>query len=97
MILVPSATSEPPRIEDCVPESDQQENDGIDKQNSAVETYVNDVLTIPASLAGLPAISVPVGKGQDGFPVGLQLLGQYGYDRFILRMADILSRAEQDQ
>lgn len=97
VILVPSATSEPPRIEDCVPESDQQENDGIDKQNSAVETYVNDVLTIPASLAGLPAISVPVGKGQDGFPVGLQLLGQYGYDRFILRMADILSRAEQDQ
>jgi len=38
------------------------------------EMYLNDVYTIPANIAGLPAISQPAGFGQGGMPVGLQLM-----------------------
>jgi aspartyl-tRNA(Asn)/glutamyl-tRNA(Gln) amidotransferase subunit A len=38
--------------------------------------YLNDVFTVPASMAGLPGISVPAGLGAEGLPLGLQLLGQ---------------------
>ncbi|PRP89448.1 aspartyl/glutamyl-tRNA amidotransferase subunit A [Planoprotostelium fungivorum] len=47
----------------------------LDNFSSPVEMYVNDVMTIPASLAGLPAISLPVGRSGDGLPLGLQLIG----------------------
>ncbi len=40
------------------------------------QMYLNDTYTIPANIAGLPAISVPGGFGQDGMPVGLQFVGQ---------------------
>jgi aspartyl-tRNA(Asn)/glutamyl-tRNA(Gln) amidotransferase subunit A len=36
--------------------------------------YLNDICTIPSSLAGQPAISVPYGTGDDGLPVGVQLM-----------------------
>ena len=38
--------------------------------------YLNDVLTVPSSLAGLPAISVPAGLSADGLPLGLQLIAR---------------------
>jgi len=36
--------------------------------------YLNDLFTIPASMAGMPGMSVPVGLNSDGLPIGLQLL-----------------------
>ncbi|KAI8142544.1 amidase signature domain-containing protein [Fennellomyces sp. T-0311] len=93
VILTPCAMSPAPTIEECLPDSDKQEGDDTSKHNGAVDTYVNDVMTIPASLAGIPAISVPFGESE-GLPVGLQLLGQYGYDRFLLEIAAKLFRAE---
>ena len=39
--------------------------------------YLNDIYTIPAPLAGLPALSIPCGFDAKGLPVGLQLMGDY--------------------
>jgi aspartyl-tRNA(Asn)/glutamyl-tRNA(Gln) amidotransferase subunit A len=42
-----------------------------------VRDYLSDIYTLPASLAGLPGMSVPAGFGEGGLPVGLQLIGNY--------------------
>ena len=42
-----------------------------------VADYLADIFTLPASLAGLPGMSVPAGFGAGGMPVGLQLIGNY--------------------
>ena len=47
-----------------------------EKQTNPIEMYLNDVLTVPASLAGLPAISVSSGYNNENLPVGLQLIGK---------------------
>jgi len=47
-----------------------------EKTNNPLAMYMSDTLTSPASLAGLPAISIPV-KGVTGLPIGFQLIGNY--------------------
>lgn len=46
------------------------------KPSNPVEMYLNDVFTVPSSLAGLPAISIPAGLNKDGLPLGLQIIGK---------------------
>lgn len=46
--------------------------------------YMQDLLTVPASLAGLPALSVPAGKGDDGWPVGVSITGQWGMEEIVM-------------
>ncbi|AAV89407.1 glutamyl-tRNA(Gln) amidotransferase A subunit [Zymomonas mobilis subsp. mobilis ZM4 = ATCC 31821] len=46
------------------------------KQEDPIAMYLNDVFTVPASLAGLPAMTVPVGLNEQGLPLGLQLIGK---------------------
>lgn len=53
-----------------------------------IDAYINDVLTVPANIAGLPAISVPWGKGKK--TVGIQVSGQFGDDNTVLDIASIL-------
>jgi aspartyl-tRNA(Asn)/glutamyl-tRNA(Gln) amidotransferase subunit A len=48
--------------------------------------YLNDLFTIPTSLAGLPGISIPAGMA-DGLPVGLQIIGKALDEPTILRVA----------
>jgi aspartyl-tRNA(Asn)/glutamyl-tRNA(Gln) amidotransferase subunit A len=48
--------------------------------------YLNDILTIPVNLAGIPAISIPCGMA-DGLPVGLQIIGKPLDEATILRTA----------
>ncbi len=64
-----------------------------EKQNDPLEMYLNDVLTVPASLAGLPAISVPSGKNQDLLPIGMQLIGKPFDEISILSGADLIERS----
>lgn len=45
-----------------------------EKMDDPIAMYLNDVFTVPASLAGLPAISVPAGLSADGLPLGLHLI-----------------------
>ena len=47
-----------------------------EKQADPLAMYLNDVFTVPASLAGLPAMSVPGGVDRAGLPLGLQVIGQ---------------------
>lgn len=52
-----------------------------------IKMYLADIMTVPASLAGLPAISVPAGTTSDGLPVGVQLIGQRQSDALLLALA----------
>jgi aspartyl-tRNA(Asn)/glutamyl-tRNA(Gln) amidotransferase subunit A len=47
-----------------------------EKSDDPIAMYLNDVFAVPASLAGLPAISVPAGLNDQGLPLGLQLIGR---------------------
>jgi aspartyl-tRNA(Asn)/glutamyl-tRNA(Gln) amidotransferase subunit A len=47
-----------------------------EKSDDPLEMYLNDVFTVPASLAGLPAMSVPAGVDGKGLPLGLQIIGR---------------------
>ena len=47
-----------------------------EKQADPIAMYLNDVFTVPASLAGLPAMSVPAGLDGQGLPLGLQIIGK---------------------
>ncbi|NPD67876.1 Asp-tRNA(Asn)/Glu-tRNA(Gln) amidotransferase subunit GatA [Lichenicola cladoniae] len=47
-----------------------------EKMDDPVTMYLNDIFTVPASMAGIPGISVPAGLDSNGLPLGLQLLGR---------------------
>ena len=55
--------------------------------------YLNDVCTIPSNLTGHPAVSVPLGCGDDGLPVGVQLMGPALSEPLLLRAAAVLEQA----
>jgi aspartyl-tRNA(Asn)/glutamyl-tRNA(Gln) amidotransferase subunit A len=58
-----------------------------------VTMWLNDVFTVPASLAGLPGISVPTGLSQEGLPLGLQLIGRPFDEETVLKVAGVLEAA----
>jgi aspartyl-tRNA(Asn)/glutamyl-tRNA(Gln) amidotransferase subunit A len=60
-----------------------------------IAMYLNDVFTVPASLAGLPAISVPAGLSADGLPLGLQIIGRAFDEETVLRVGQVLETAAQ--
>ncbi|HEY9164508.1 MAG TPA: Asp-tRNA(Asn)/Glu-tRNA(Gln) amidotransferase subunit GatA [Magnetovibrio sp.] len=64
-----------------------------EKQDDPVAMYLNDVFTVPTSLAGLPGISVPAGLSKDGLPLGLQLIGRPFDEETVLRVADVMEIA----
>ena len=55
--------------------------------------YLADIFTLPASLAGLPGMSVPAGFGEGGMPVGLQLIGNYFAEGALLHAAHAFQQA----
>ena len=58
-----------------------------------VAAYLADIFTLPASLAGLPGMSVPAGFGEAGMPVGLQLIGNYFQEGTLLHAAHAFQQA----
>jgi aspartyl-tRNA(Asn)/glutamyl-tRNA(Gln) amidotransferase subunit A len=66
-----------------------------EKMDDPVAMYLNDVFTVPSSLAGLPAISVPAGLSEDGLPLGLQVIGRAFDEETVLRIAAALEDAAQ--
>lgn len=61
-----------------------------DNVGDPVKMYLEDIMSVPPSLAGLPAISVPAGKTSAGLPVGVQLIGQQRSDAQLLALAGSL-------
>jgi aspartyl-tRNA(Asn)/glutamyl-tRNA(Gln) amidotransferase subunit A len=64
--------------------------EGADDPTAA---YLADIFTLPASLAGLPGMSVPAGVGEGGLPVGLQLIGNYFAEGDLLHAAHAFQQA----
>ena len=63
-----------------------------EKMNDPLKMYLSGTYTIPASLAGLPGLSVPCGFS-DGLPVGLQILGNYMEDELVLSVGEVYEKA----
>ena len=88
-IVCPTAPTFPPRVSSLA-------------RASPVETYTNDVLTVPASLAGLPAVSIPAPPSAETLTtgadraVGIQVIGQYWTDDEVLRFAEMNFEGTQD-
>ena len=57
-----------------------------------LKMYLADAMTVPASLAGLPAISVPCGESDSGLPIGVQLIGRQKDDAKLLAFAKEVER-----
>jgi aspartyl-tRNA(Asn)/glutamyl-tRNA(Gln) amidotransferase subunit A len=69
----------------------------LDEQ-AGLDTYTQDVLTVPASLAGLPALSVPIASTEegDGWPLGVSIVGQWGCEAMILEVGSVIEDAERE-
>ncbi len=58
-----------------------------------IAMYLNDVFTVPCSLAGLPGLSVPAGMSSESLPLGLQIIGRPFDEETVLRIGDVLESA----
>ncbi|BGO98973.1 hypothetical protein RTG_00562 [Rhodotorula toruloides ATCC 204091] len=61
-------------------------------KHASREPYIQDLLSLPASLAGLPAVSVPAGRAEDGWPVGVTVVGQWGGEEGLGRVVGAVER-----
>jgi aspartyl-tRNA(Asn)/glutamyl-tRNA(Gln) amidotransferase subunit A len=64
-----------------------------ENEDDPIKMYLNDVFTVPASLAGLPGMSVPTGLNAEGLPLGLQIIGKPWDEATVLRVSHALERA----
>ena len=58
-----------------------------DYKNDPLSMYLSDLLTVPVNLAGLPAISIPAGHDEKGYPLGLQIIGKAFKEQEVLNIA----------
>ena len=64
-----------------------------ENEDDPIKMYLNDVFTVPSSLAGLPGMSVPAGLNAEGLPLGLQIIGRPWDEESVLRAGDALEKA----
>jgi aspartyl-tRNA(Asn)/glutamyl-tRNA(Gln) amidotransferase subunit A len=65
----------------------------IGEKEDPLQMYLNDVFTIPVSLAGLPGVSIPAGFTLSGLPIGLQVIGKAYDEPTVLRVAHAYEQA----
>ena len=63
-----------------------------EKEDDPIKMYLNDIFTVPASLAGIPGISVPFGKSKEQLPLGVQLLSKHFDEQTILNAGFYLEK-----
>jgi len=64
-----------------------------EKMDDPVTMYLNDVFTVPASLAGVPAMSVPAGLSAEGLPLGLQVIGRHFDEETVFAVSAAIEKA----
>ena len=64
-----------------------------EKMDDPIAMYLNDVFTVPASIAGVPAMSIPAGLNEAGLPLGLQVIGNSFDEETVFAVAAALERA----
>eukprot|EP00455_Lapot_gusevi_P000612 TRINITY_DN10285_c0_g1_i20.p1 TRINITY_DN10285_c0_g1~~TRINITY_DN10285_c0_g1_i20.p1 ORF type:complete len:151 (-),score=38.32 TRINITY_DN10285_c0_g1_i20:244-696(-) len=91
LLLTPTAPSAAPALHDIA-------------HRTPVEGYLDDIMTVPPNLAGLPSISVPSGKSKgnvlgrgNGLPLGLQLVGRPFQESVLLKAALALEQSAKFQ
>ena len=60
------------------------------KSQNPVDTYKEDIFTVTANIAGIPSLSVPFGKGENGLPLGVQIMGDVFKEREIYQLAKFI-------
>ncbi|KFF31573.1 Asp-tRNA(Asn)/Glu-tRNA(Gln) amidotransferase subunit GatA [Bifidobacterium bombi] len=68
-----------------------------EKMDDPLSMYMNDIATIPANMAGTPAMSIPAGLSDDGLPVGFQFIGPQKRDDVMYKPAAALEAALEEQ
>jgi len=66
-----------------------------ENEDDPIKMYLNDVFTVPASLAGLPGMSVPAGNDSKGLPLGLQVIGRPWDEEMVFRVAGVIENLAQ--
>ncbi len=64
-----------------------------DNEDDPIKMYLNDVFTVPTSLAGLPGMSVPAGLDSKGLPLGLQIIGKACDEQTVFQVARGIEKA----
>ena len=64
----------------------------IGEKLDPIAMYMNDVFTVPTSLAGLPGISLPSGLSSNGLPLGVQLIGNYFQEKKLLQLSHLIEK-----
>ena len=65
-----------------------------EKTNDPLQMYMEDVMSVPPSMAGLPALAVPAGTSKDGLPIGVQLIGPRQSDQMLINIAKTIAEAK---
>jgi len=65
----------------------------LGQKQDPIKMYLNDIFTVPASLAGLPGISIPVGLDKAGLPVGIQLIANSFDEPNLISVAHTLEKS----
>tara|TARA_R110002095_G_scaffold157638_1_gene136710 strand:- start:2178 stop:3662 length:1485 start_codon:yes stop_codon:yes gene_type:complete len=66
-----------------------------ENEDDPIKMYLNDVFTVPASLAGLPGMSIPAGMDSQGLPLGLQVIGRPWDEEMVFRVAGVIENLAQ--